>query len=190
MRLSILLVVLMIAQQACAQRVFTLNKTALHENKRKIERNNPDKLPAYTQLIKDAKKSLQFGPVSVMEKKHLPPSGDRHDYMSLAPYHWPDPSKPDGLPYIRKDGQTNPEVREYKDKEYQPALCEHVYTLALAYYFTEDNVYAEHATRLLKVWFLDTARRSPPSPAPPPNPSGPAPCDRSTPARSSPRCHR
>ena len=70
-----------------------------------------------------------------MEKKHLPPSGNKHDYMSLAPYHWPDPSKPDGLPYIRKDGETNPEVREYKDKEYMPKLCAMVHTLGLAYFF-------------------------------------------------------
>ena len=28
---------------------------------------------------------------------------------SVGPYWWPDPSKPDGLPYIRKDGHKNPE---------------------------------------------------------------------------------
>ena len=97
-------------------------------------------MTAYKQLIKDAdKKALTFGPVSVMEKKGLPPSGDKHDYMSLAPYHWPDPSKPDGLPYIRKDGQTNPEVKDYPDKDNMPKLCEYVYTLGLAYYFSEEN---------------------------------------------------
>ena len=79
--------------------------------------------------------------------------------MSLAPYHWPDPNKPDGLPYIRKDGQTNPEVRDYKDKEYMPKLCDMVQTLGLAYYFSGEKRYAQHAANLIRVWFLDTATR-------------------------------
>ena len=120
-------------------------------------------MDAYKSLIKDADAALQFGPVSVMEKKNLPPSGDKHDYMSLAPYHWPDPSKPNGLPYMRKDGQTNPEVREYKDKEYMPRLCSEVYTLALAWYFSGEKVYAHHASKLLRTWFLDTATRMNPN---------------------------
>jgi len=143
--------------------VFALNIQSLERNKSRINAKDPLIMPAYKQLIKDADKALQYGPVSVMEKKNIPPSGDKHDYMSLAPYHWPDPNKPDGLPYIRKDGQTNPEVKEYKDKEYMPELCNIVQTLALAYYFSEDNLYAEHAARLLKVWFLDTATRMNPN---------------------------
>src|SRR5688572_20501823 len=95
--------------------VFVLDADALAAAKKKIRAKSPAVMPAYEQLIKDAESALKFGPVGVMEKKHIPPSGDKHDYMSLAPYHWPDPNKPDGLPYIRKDGQTNPEVREYKD---------------------------------------------------------------------------
>jgi len=47
-----------------------------------------------------------------MEESQAPPSGDKHDYMSIAPYFWPDPKKPDGLPYIRHDGKVNPESRD------------------------------------------------------------------------------
>jgi hypothetical protein len=143
--------------------VFALSMQALEKNKNRVNIKDPLIMPAYKLLIKDADKALQFGPVSVMEKKNNPPSGDKHDYMSLAPYHWPDPNKPDGLPYIRRDGQTNPEVKEYKDKEYMPELCEVVQTLALAYYFSEDKQYAEHAAKLLRVWFLDTATRMNPN---------------------------
>ncbi|MBN8879378.1 MAG: alginate lyase family protein [Sphingobacteriales bacterium] len=143
--------------------VFVLDAKTLASNKAGIKANNAVVVPAYKQLLKDADKALQFGPVSVMEKKNQPPSGDKHDYMSLAPYFWPDPDKPGGLPYIRKDGQTNPEVKDYTDKEYMPRLCEVVYTLSLAYYFSEDKVYADHAARLLRVWFLDTATRMNPN---------------------------
>jgi hypothetical protein len=144
--------------------VFVLDANALERNKTRIANKDPEVIAAYKQLIKEAdKKALTFGPVSVMEKTGLPPSGDKHDYMSLAPYHWPDPTKPDGLPYIRKDGQTNPEVKQYPDKENMPKLCEYVYTLGLAYYFSEENQYAEHAAKLLKVWFLDPETRMNPN---------------------------
>lgn len=149
--------------QPVKPQVFVLDVKTLATNKAAIKANNATVIPAYKQLLKDADKALQFGPVSVMEKKNQPPSGDKHDYMSLAPYFWPDPNKPDGLPYIRKDGQTNPEVKDYKDKEYMPQLCEMVYTLSLAYYFSEDKVYADHAARLVRVWFLDTATRMNPN---------------------------
>ncbi|MCW2338229.1 hypothetical protein M2337_002462 [Sphingobium sp. B2D3A] len=45
----------------------------------------------------------------MVDKGNVPPSGDLHDYMSIAPYWWPDPSAPDGKPYVRKDGRVNPE---------------------------------------------------------------------------------
>src|SRR5438132_4869754 len=65
---------------------------------------------AVDQLIKSADLAVANNSVySVTLKAQLPPSGDPHDYMSLARYFWPDPSKPDGLPYIRKDGYSNPE---------------------------------------------------------------------------------
>lgn len=143
--------------------VFSLDADVLLTNKYKIGAKDATLAPAYKVLLKDADKALAFGPVSVMEKTNLPPSGDKHDYMSLAPYFWPDPSKANGLPYMRKDGQTNPEVKDYKDKEYFPRLCDEVNTLSLAWYFSDDKRYAEHAAKLLKVWFLDTATRMNPN---------------------------
>lgn len=143
--------------------VFALNGNSLLINKQKINNKYATLIPPYKQLLKDADKSLAFGPVSVMEKTNNPPSGNKHDYMSLAPYFWPDPSKPNGLPYLRKDGETNPEVKEYKDKDYLPSLCEAVYILSLANYFSEENKYALHAIKLLQVWFLDTATKMNPN---------------------------
>lgn len=150
-------------QSAGKTTVFTLDIKTLEKNKAAIKNNDAALSDAYKLLIKDADKALQFAPVSVMEKTNVPPSGDKHDYMSLAPYFWPDPAKANGLPYIRKDGQTNPEVKNYKDKEYMPKLCEQVNILSLAYYFSDDNVYAAHAAKLMQVWFLDPATKMNPN---------------------------
>ncbi|MBK6936648.1 MAG: alginate lyase family protein [Chitinophagaceae bacterium] len=143
--------------------VYSMDIKILEKSLGRINAKDAQILPAYNQLINDAEKAMKFGPVSVMEKKNQPPSGNKHDYMSLAPYHWPDPAKPDGLPYIRKDGETNPEVKEYKDKEYLPQLCANVQTLGLAYYFSGEKKYADHAAKLLQVWFLDSATRMNPN---------------------------
>ena len=142
---------------------FILNVGQLKSNLEKIKTNDTIYQKAYKSLIAEANKALKYGPVSVMEKNEVPPSGSKHDYMSLAPYHWPDPSKADGLPYMRKDGETNPEVKLYKDKEYLPELCSHVYTLALAHYYSGDKKYYNHAIQLISVWFLDTATKMNPN---------------------------
>jgi len=151
------------AMHAQVPAVFSIDGKVLEKNKSRINAKDAMLLPAYKQLLKEADKAIDFAPVSVMEKKNDPPSGDKHDYMSLAPYYWPDPTKKDGLPYIRKDGLTNPEVKDYNDKENMPRLCEIVNTLGLAYYFSGDGKYAEHAAQLIRVWFLDKATRMNPN---------------------------
>ena len=107
----------------------------------------------------DAENALSMKPVSVMDKTVTPPSGDKHDYMSQAPYWWPDPSKPDGRPYIRKDGVRNPEIRGISDRDNLGRLSGTVATLGLAFHLTGRAEYAEHAARLARVWFLDAATR-------------------------------
>src|SRR4051812_47648851 len=64
--------------------------------------------PALARLRQEADRDLRLKPLSVMDKSRRAPSGDQHDYLSQAPYWWPDPANPKG-PYIRRDGIENPE---------------------------------------------------------------------------------
>jgi len=114
---------------------------------------------ALQELKEDADRAMKMQPVSVMDKAITPPSGDKHDYMSQAPYWWPDPSKPDGLPYIQRDGQRNPEIQKLSDHDNLGRLGSAVSTLGLAFYLTGREDYASHAARLLRTWFLDPATR-------------------------------
>lgn len=110
----------------------------------------------YKNMLKTADKGLTEGTFSVMEKTQTPPSGSKHDYLSIGPYWWPDPSKSDGLPWIRKDGQINPLTREGStDFETAAKMFKNSSNLALAYFLSEDKKYADKAVELLKVWFLN-----------------------------------
>jgi len=124
--------------------------------KKLIQQKDEKYLPAYNALIDKADMALKEGPFSVMDKKRTAPSGDKHDYLSGGPYWWPDSSKPDGLPYIRRDGEVNPEMRGVNvDPPAKNKMMENVEILGWAYYFSGKKKYAEKAIELLDVWFVN-----------------------------------
>lgn len=106
-------------------------------------------------VIKNADEFLLAKPESVMSKAFTPVSKSKHDYMSMGPYWWPDADKPDGLPYIRKDGVRNPEIKKITDHQFLDNLENRCQFLSLAYYFTGEEKYAAKAQQLLSVWFLN-----------------------------------
>lgn len=89
-----------------------------------------------------------------MNKTVTPPSGNKHDFYSNGTYWWPDPAKPDGLPYIRKDGEVNRETQSDKfDDRSMAKMVDAVETLALAYFFSAHEKYASYALELLRAWY-------------------------------------
>jgi DUF1680 family protein len=78
-------------------------KTA--ERQRKLDIAKLDR----ARILKLADEALQLAPISITQFPAPLSEGGPHDFYSNGDYWWPDPSKPDGLPYLQRDGQSNPQ---------------------------------------------------------------------------------
>ncbi|HYE17427.1 MAG TPA: alginate lyase family protein [Tepidisphaeraceae bacterium] len=153
-----------LAAPAAAERprVFLLDGAALAAARARVAAG--EEKAAVDRLRADADKALARRVASVMDKTRVPPSGDKHDYTSVGPYWWPDPAKPDGLPYVNRDGQVNPDrTRTDTDAAAFGQTQDAIETLALAWYVTRDERYAAGAAARLRAWFLDPATRMNPN---------------------------
>jgi beta-galactosidase len=113
-------------------------------------------------ILKAATAALQQQPVTITAFPAKLSEGGRNDFYSNGDYWWPDPSKPDGLPYIKRDGETNPE-NFVAHRMAVKALRDSVAALAAAYKLTGEERYVTKAAELLRVFFLDAKTRMNPN---------------------------
>ncbi|MGK3113550.1 alginate lyase family protein [Candidatus Pantoea formicae] len=136
-----------------------LTRTALQQHSAA-----PQTEQAWLELKREADRALEQPDATVMRKWMLPPSGSRHDYLSLSAYWWPDASKADGLPWIRHDGKVNPASKNDQSDGVRLAhFTADVQVLALAWYFSGNNAYASKALSMVRSWFIDPQTRMNPN---------------------------
>jgi hypothetical protein len=160
-RCFIVPVILLFTALANAQSpaVFVMNASRLSELK-KIQQHPGDEITKIVSTLqRRADSLLSMKLLSVMDKEFMPVSGNKHDYMSQAPYFWYDSSKPNGLPYMRRDGVRNPEINKITDRTYLGRLENATRILSLAWYLTGEERYAQKSAELLRTWFLNESTK-------------------------------
>ena len=113
-------------------------------------------------ILNAAAVALKQAPVTITAFPAKLSQGGPNDFYSNGDYWWPDPAKPDGLPYIRRDGESNP-GNFSQHRMAVKALRNSVAALAAAYKITGDDRYASKAAELLRVFFLDEKTRMNPN---------------------------
>ncbi|OCH88737.1 chondroitin AC/alginate lyase [Obba rivulosa] len=122
---------------------------------------------AQQSIISAAEQLAAKGPWSVTFKNITPPSGDLHDYMSWAPYSWPDCSKAGNTtaltqeqiwttcPYVTRDGQFNPDARLVNDVGSFSDLADAVFYNALAWALDGQASHAASVASSIQTWFIE-----------------------------------
>lgn len=138
------------------------DRASLERSLAAIEAGSPRALRARDAVLREAARSmeLEVRPVTSGKTaaKYIAPTGDKRDYVSLSPYWWPNPDTADGFPYVRRDGEINPDRPKY-DADKLRDLGFAVTNLALGYLVSGDERFAKRATEHLQAWFLDEETR-------------------------------
>ncbi|PCH33539.1 chondroitin AC/alginate lyase [Wolfiporia cocos MD-104 SS10] len=92
-----------------------------------------------------------------------------HDYLSWAPYHWPDCnwctkgtthlSHTDSwtmCPYVVHDGKVNPDVRTLPDSPAVVSMSQSVLYNSVAYALTKTGTYSQNAASFIDAFFLSS----------------------------------
>jgi beta-galactosidase len=113
-------------------------------------------------ILKAADAALQLQPIAITQFRAKLSEGGPNDFYSNADYFWPDPTKPDGLPYINRDGESNPD-NFWQHRMAMRNLRDAVAALAAAYKISGEDRYVAKAVELLRVFFLDSKTRMNPN---------------------------
>ncbi|KAJ7507000.1 chondroitin AC/alginate lyase [Mycena galericulata] len=118
-------------------------------------------------IVAWAEEMNSYGPWTVTDKPILPPSGNKHDYMSWAPYQWPNCSGNKTVltleqmwttcPYVNRDGQVNPARNTIQDFQSFFNLSDAILYNALSHTFQNktSSIYSQNIAKFINTWFLN-----------------------------------
>jgi hypothetical protein len=109
-------------------------------------------------IQKHAEASLSASTIHITDAVASQSEGGIHDYYSNGDYWWPNPNTSDGLPYIRRDGESNPGNFD-SHRLVLRSIRTHVANLAAGYTVTGNEAYAGKAIQFLREFFLDEATK-------------------------------
>jgi len=116
----------------------------------------------HDRILTAANKALTEKPITITAYHSDRTKAGPHDYFSQSDYWWPNPDTKDGLPYIRKDGLSNPDnFNDHRLALIRLSLL--VPQLTAAYLITKDLKYATAAVAHLRAWFVTPATRMNPN---------------------------
>lgn len=104
-------------------------------------------------ILEQAAANLRENPVTITSFIAERSAGDCHDFYSEGDYWWPDSLNPDG-PYVRRDGQTNPD-NFVAHRQAMIRFSSIVGNLTSAYLLTKDEKYVATVLEHVRAWFVD-----------------------------------
>jgi len=113
-------------------------------------------------ILRLANRALQLKPPAITDHIATNSAGGLHDFFSQADYEWPNPNTTNGLPYINRDGESNPDVFSFHRMAMRD-MKDAVAALAAAYALTGDDKYVKKSAEFTKVFFLDEKTRMNPN---------------------------
>src|SRR5690242_15924312 len=148
---------LSMANDRPARPLLLAKKSDLDRMREWVAKDKPELIEALV------KKALGAGPWSVTYHRPsgIETSAGPHDYVSEGPYWWPDPKDPKA-PYIRKDGQRNPN-RFNANRTALGDMCSAVLALGMGAYFRKNTRCSERVNKVLSVWFVAPETRMNPN---------------------------
>lgn len=120
-----------------------------------IDWANKTEVTLHNVIMKNAEWGMSEQPQTVTDFHCERSAGGIHDFYSEGDYWWPNPSDPEG-PYIRKDGQTNPD-NFVAHRLAMIRFNKIVGALASAYLVTGDEKYVKHAFVHINAWLTNPA---------------------------------
>lgn len=123
---------------------------------RKFDMNNSS--------IKTAADNILVSPIPLItDKDKIAPSGDKRDFVSLAPYFF----LKDNGEIENRDGEVNPATKDYPDSEKLGQAVGNIFITSLAARLAENKAdgerFAQSAISTLRAWFINEETRMTPS---------------------------